>query len=144
MAALSHRPEPNLSGTAFHTMAAFEALARNATNMPDAKIAHIVKKRPDLFPNPLDKSLGMSHPKPASVSPLNHPTTWNAARTRPGGSRCNSYCTKVPQHHISGSHRSVAACDPFRSGLGIDLGRVFPNQIPSFERHVPAVGRVVS
>jgi hypothetical protein len=59
MAALSRRPEPNLSGAVFHAMAAFEALARDVTNMPDAKMAHIVKKRPDLFPNPLDNSLGM-------------------------------------------------------------------------------------
>lgn len=42
-----------------HAMAVFEALARDVTNPPDAKIAHIVEKRPDLFSNPLDKSLGM-------------------------------------------------------------------------------------
>lgn len=54
MAALSRRPEPNLSGAVFNAMAAFEALARDVTNMPDGKMAHIVKKRHDLFPNPLD------------------------------------------------------------------------------------------
>ena len=39
MAALSRRPEPNLSGAVFHAMAAFEALARDVTNMPDARMA---------------------------------------------------------------------------------------------------------
>lgn len=37
MAALSRQPEANLSGAVFHAMAAFEPLARDVTNMPNAK-----------------------------------------------------------------------------------------------------------
>lgn len=59
MAALSRRPEPNLSGAVFHAMAAFEALARDVTGLQNATVGQIVKKRPDLFPKPLDTSLGM-------------------------------------------------------------------------------------
>ena len=55
--ALSRRPEPNLSGAVFHAMAAFEALARDVTGLPNATVGQIVKKRRDLFPKPLDKSL---------------------------------------------------------------------------------------
>lgn len=59
MAALSRRPEPNLSGAVFHAMAAFEALARDVARLPKATVGEIVKKRRDLFPKPLDKSLEM-------------------------------------------------------------------------------------
>jgi hypothetical protein len=59
MTALSRRPEPNLSGAVFHAMAAFEALARDIAGLPKATVGEIVKKRRDLFPKPLDKSLEM-------------------------------------------------------------------------------------
>lgn len=57
MTALSRRPEPNVSGAVIHAMNAFEALARDVTGLPKATMGEIVKKRRDLFPKPLDKSL---------------------------------------------------------------------------------------
>jgi hypothetical protein len=57
ISALSRRPAPNLSGAVFHAMAAMEAFARDVTGLPKATPGEIVKKRPTLFPKPLDQVL---------------------------------------------------------------------------------------
>lgn len=52
--ALSRRPEPNLSGAAFHAMAALEAVAREWSDKPKLTLGEIIKKRADIFPPPLN------------------------------------------------------------------------------------------
>ncbi len=52
--ALSRRPDPNLSGAAFHAMAALEAVAREWSEEPKMTLGDIIKRRDDIFPPPLN------------------------------------------------------------------------------------------
>lgn len=52
---LSKRPEPDLTGAVQHAFAALECTAREVTGQRAATLGEIVKKSPQLFPQPLDE-----------------------------------------------------------------------------------------
>lgn len=54
---LSRRPEPDLSGSIQHSMAALECVAREVTGNPKATLAEILKRNSDLIPKPLDAAV---------------------------------------------------------------------------------------
>jgi hypothetical protein len=54
---LSRRPEPDLSGSIQHSMAALECVARKVTGNPKATLGEILKQSSDLIPKPLDDAV---------------------------------------------------------------------------------------
>lgn len=54
---LSRRPEPNVSGAAYHAMGSLECVARDVTGDPKATLGQILKRYPALLPKPLDAAL---------------------------------------------------------------------------------------
>jgi hypothetical protein len=54
---LSRRPEPDLTGSVQHAMAALECTAREATGDPRATLGEILKRNPDVVPKPLDQAI---------------------------------------------------------------------------------------
>jgi hypothetical protein len=54
---LSRRPEPDLTGAIQHALAALECTAREAAVDQRATLGEILRRRPDLFPKPLDEAL---------------------------------------------------------------------------------------
>jgi len=54
---LSRRPEPDLSGSIQHSMAALECVAREVTENPKATLGEILKRNSDLIPKPLDDAV---------------------------------------------------------------------------------------
>ena len=51
---VSKRPEPDLTGAVQHALAALECTAREVSGLKKATLGEIVKKSPELFPQPLD------------------------------------------------------------------------------------------
>jgi len=54
---LSRRPDPDLTGTIHHAMAALECTAREITGNPSATLGEILKRCSDLLPKPLDEAI---------------------------------------------------------------------------------------
>lgn len=54
---LSRRPNPDISGSIRHAMAALECVARDVTADPNSTFGEIIKHYPGLVPSPLDKGL---------------------------------------------------------------------------------------
>ena len=54
---LSRRPEPDLSGSIQHSMAALECVTREVTGNPKATLGEILKRNSDAIPKPLDEAV---------------------------------------------------------------------------------------
>ncbi len=54
---LSRRPQPDITGSIQHALAAFECVARDVTGDDKATLGSILSRFPDLVPQPLDKAL---------------------------------------------------------------------------------------
>jgi len=54
---LARRPEPDITGSIQHSLAALECVAREATGDAKATLGDILAKYPDLVPRPLDQAL---------------------------------------------------------------------------------------
>lgn len=57
LAALSRRPDADLSGAVYHGMGALECIARDVTGDKKGTLGEILKRNPDLVPKPLDAAL---------------------------------------------------------------------------------------
>jgi hypothetical protein len=54
---LSRRPQADLSGAIYHAMGSLECVARDFTGDSKATLGEVLKRHPDLLPQPLDKAL---------------------------------------------------------------------------------------
>lgn len=54
---LSRRPDPDITGSIQHALAALECVARDVADDPNGTLGSIIKKNPGLLPRPLDAAV---------------------------------------------------------------------------------------
>lgn len=60
IAALSRRPEPNLTGAISHSIIAMECVAREYCGDPNPTFGKLLERYPDLLPKPLDRAVELA------------------------------------------------------------------------------------